>query len=222
MTDLVVTKFRDLEDLAYEYGYTDVIAVYEHTARNAYLEMQEKTNVKVSRFACDEVFAKTLGLVSMIIDNKGIMEDDKAYGLLYLCADVLTTICDKADMTDCINERLTITYEKGYVPFMFEGYTDKLTSLDTLMILLIDMVITLGYCEDVKGIAYVTVSDKVIYHEFNKEDDNTVKAESTLTEGMKKEFSDLYEKCDNGEIDSNEYINKLYDVTENKGGNSNV
>lgn len=222
MTDLVTKKFRGLEDLACDYGYTDVIAVYEHNARKAYLEMQERTNVKVSRFACDEVFAKTLGLVSMIIDNKGIMEDDKAYGLLYLCADVLTTICNKSDMTDCINERLTITYEKGYVPFLFEYYTDKLTSLDTLMILLLDMVITMGYCEDVKGIAYVTVSGKVIYHEFSRNDDNTVKAESTLTEGMKKEFNDLYDKCDNGEIDCNEYLNELHDVAESKGGNSNV
>ena len=221
MTDLVVTKFRGLEDLAYEYGYTDVIAVYEHNARNAYLEMQDRTNVKVSGFAYDEVFAKTVGLVSMIIDNKGIMEDDKAYGLLYLCADVLTTICDKADMTDCINERLTFTYEKGYVPFLFDDYTDKLTSLDTMMILLLDMFMTLGYCEDVKCIVYHTINGKLICQEFNKEDDNTVKAESTLTEGMKKEFSDLYEKCDNDEIDCNEYVNKLYDVAENKGGSDN-
>lgn len=222
MTDLVTKKFRGLEDLAYEYGYTDVIAVNEHTARKAYLEIQEKTNVKVSRFACDEVFAKTLGLVSMIIDNKGVMEDDKAYGLLYLCADVLTTICNKEDMTDGINERLTISYEKGYVPFLFENYSDRLTSYDTLMILLLDMLITLGYCSEVKGIAYHTINGKTIYHEFSRKDDNTVKAESTLTEGMKKEFSDLYEKCDNGEIDSNEYLNGLHDIAESKGGNSNV
>lgn len=179
MSDLVVTKFRDLEDLAYEYGYTDVVAVYEHNARRTYLEMQERTNVKVSRFAYDEVFAKTIGLVSMIIDNKGITEDDKAYGLLCLCSDVLTTISDKADMTDEINGKLILTYEKGYVPFLFENYTDSLTSLDTLMILLLDMFITLGYCGYIKCIAYVTVNDKLIYHEFNKEDDNTVKAEST-------------------------------------------
>ena len=183
MTDLVVTKFRDLEDMAYEYGYTDVIAVYENIARKAYSEMQDRTNVKVSGFAYDEVFVKTVGLVSMIIDSKGIMEDDKAYGLLYLCADVLTTICDKADMTDLINQKLTITYEKGYVPFLFDGYTDKLTSLDTLMILLIDTLITLGYCSEETCIAYVTINDKVIYHEFNRKDDNTVKAESTVTEG---------------------------------------
>lgn len=222
MTHLVTKKFRGLEDLAYEYGYTDVIAVYEHNARKAYLEMQERTNVKVSRFACDEVFAKTLGLVSMIIDNKGIMEDDKAYGLLYLCADVLTTICDKSDMTDGINEKLTITYEKGYVPFLFEGYADRLTSLDTLMILLLDMVITMGYCSDVKCIAYHTINGKTICHEFNKEDDNTVKAESTLTEGMKKEFTDLYEKVSDNEIDCNEYLNELYNITEKKEGNDNV
>lgn len=221
MTDLVVTKFRGLEDLAYEYGYTD-IRVYENNARKAYSEMQEKTNVKVSRFAYDEVFAQTLGLVSMIIDNKGIMEDDKAYGLLYLCADVLTTICDKADMTDLINQKLTITYEKGYVPFLFEGYTDRLASYDTLMILLLDMLITLRYCGDVKCIAYHTINGKLICHEFSRKDDNTVKAESTLTEDMKKEFSDLYEKCNDGEISCKKYMNKLYDVVENKGGENNV
>ena len=184
--------------------------------------MQEKTNVKVSRFAYDEVFAETIGLVSMIIDNKGIMEDDKAYGLLYLCADVLTTICNKADMTNWINEKLTITYEKGYVPFLFEDYTDRLTSLDTLMILLLDMFITLGYCSDVKCIAYHTINGKVICHEFNKEDDNTVKAENTLTEDMKKEFSDLYEKVSDNEIDCNEYLNELYNIADGKGGNDNV
>lgn len=218
MKDLVVTKFRELEDMAYEYGYTDVIAVYEHNARKAYLEMQEKTNVKVSRFVYDEVFAKTLGLVSMIIDNKGIMEDDKAYGLLYLCADVLTTICNKADMTDEINERLTITYEKGYVPFLFEDYTDRLTSLDTLMILLLDMVIKLGYCSEVKCIAYHTINGKTICHEFSRKDDNTVKAESTLTEDMKKEFSGLYEKVSDDEINCNEYLNELYNIADGKGG----
>lgn len=222
MTDLVVTKFRDLEDLAYEYGYTDVIAVHEHNARRAYLEIQEKTNVKVSRFAYDEVFASTLGLVSMIIDNKGIMEDDKAYGLLYLCADVLSTICNKSDMTDWINGKLTMTYEKGYVPFLFENYADRLTSLDTLMILLLDMLITLGYCGDVKCIAYHTINGKLICHEFSRKDDNTVKAESTLTDDMKQAFSDLYDKCCDGEIDCNEYVNKLYDVAENKGGSDNV
>ncbi|MEE1020530.1 MAG: hypothetical protein U0L93_03820 [Bacteroidales bacterium] len=221
MTDLVVTKFRGLEDLAYDYGYTDVIAVSEHNARRAYLEIQEKTNVKVSRFAYDEVFASTLGLVSMIIDNKGIMEDDKAYSLLYLCADVLTTICDKADMTDLINNKLTMTYEKGYVPFLFEDYADKLTSLDTMIILLLDMLITLGYCEKVKCIAYHTINGKMICHEFNRKDDNTVKAESTLTDDMKQAFSELYDKCCDGEIDCNEYVNKLYDVTENKGGSDN-
>lgn len=222
MKDLVVTKFRGLEDMAYEYGYTDDIAVYKHNARKAYLEMQDRTNVKVSRFAYDEVFVKTLGLVSMIIDNKGIMEDDKAYGLLYLCADVLTTICDKEDMTVGINERLTMTYEKGYVPFLFEYYADRLTSLDTLMILLLDMLITMGYCEDVKCIAYHTINGKLICHEFSRKDDNTVKAESTLTDDMKQAFSDLYDKCSDGEIDCNEYVNKLYDVAENKGGSDNV
>lgn len=222
MTDLVVTKFRGLEDLAYEYGYTDVIAVYEHNARKAYLEMQDRTNVKVSRFAYDEVFAKTVGLVSMIIDNKGIMEDDKAYGLLYLCADVLTTICDKADMTDCINGRLTIAYEKGYVPFLFDDYIDRLTSLDTLMLLLLDMFITLEYCSEETCIVYHTINGKTMYQMLNRKDDNTVKAESTLTEGMKKEFSDLYEKCDDGEITNDEYMNKLYDIAESKGGNDNV
>lgn len=222
MTDLVVTKFRGLEDMAYEYGYTDDVAVYEHNARNTYLKMQEKTNVKVSRFAYDEVFAKTLGLVSMIIDNKGIMEDDKAYTLLYLCADVLTTICNKSDMTGWINAKLTFTYEKGYVPFLFENYADKLTRLDTLMILLLDMLITLEYCSEVKGIAYVTVNDKLIYHEFNKEDDNTVKAESTVTEEKKQAYNELYDKYTDGEIDCNEYLNELYNIADGKGGNDNV
>lgn len=221
MTNLVVTKFRGLEDMAYKYGYTD-ITVYENNGRKAYLEMQERTNVKVSGFAYDEVFARTIGLVSMIIDNKGKMEDDKAYTLLYVCADVITSICDKSDMIEWINGKLSITYETGYVPLLFENYTDTLTSLDTMMILLLDMVITMGYCGDVKCIAYHTIKGKLICHEFSGKDDNTVKAEITLTEGMKKEFSDLYEKFDNGEIDSNEYINKLYDVTENKGGNDNV
>lgn len=220
MTDLTIKKFRELEDMAYDYGYTDVIAVYENNARKAYLEMQERTNVEINGF-CGDVFTKTVGLVSMIIDNKGIMEDDKAYGLLYLCADVLTTICDKADMTDCINERLTMTYEKGYVPFLFEDYAERLTSLDTLMILLLDMLITLGYCEDIKCIAYVTVNGELICHEFKKEDDNTVKAESTLTDEKKQAYNDLYDKCSDGEIDCNEYVNKLYDVAE-KGGSDNV
>lgn len=221
MSDLVVTKFRGLEDLAYEYGYTDVIAVHEHNARNAYYEIGNRTNVKVSGFAYDEVFAKTVGLVSMIIDNKGTMEDDKAYTLLYLCADVLTTISNKSDMTDFINGKLTITYETGYVPFLFENYRDRLTSLDTMMILLLDMFITLGYCPEVKCIVYHTINDKTIYHEFKKEDDNTVKAESTLTEDMKKEFSDLYEKVRNDEIDCNEYLNELYNIADGKGGNDN-
>lgn len=221
MSDLVVTKFRGLEDMAYEYGYTDVIAVYERNARIAYIEMQEKTNVKVSGFAYDEVFAKTIGLVSMIIDNKGTMEDDKAYGLLYLCADVLTTICNKSDMTGWINEKLTFTYEKGYVPFLFENYRDRLTSLDTLMILLLDMFITMGYCSEVKCIAYHTINGKTIYHEFSRKDDNTVKAESTVTEDMKKEFSALYEKVSNDEIDCNEYLNELYNIADGKGGNDN-
>lgn len=221
MSDLVVTKFRGLEDLAYDYGYTDVIAVYEDNARRTYLEMQEKTNVKVSGFAYDEVFAKTLGLVSMIIDNKGTMEDDKAYTLLYLCADVLTTISNKSDMTDFINGKLTLTYQKGYVPFLFEDYADRLTSLDTLMILLLDMLITMGYCSVEKCIAYNTINGKLICHEFSRKDDNTVKAESTLTEDMKKEFSDLYDKCDNGEIDCNEYLNGLHDIAEKRGGSDN-
>lgn len=221
MTDLVITKFRGLEDMAYEYGYTDGVAVYEHNARKAYLEMQERTNVKVSKFACDVVFAKTIGLVSMIIDNKGIMEDNKAYTLLYLCADVLTTICNKSDMTDWIYGKLTITYEKGYVPFLFENYADRLTSLDTLMILLLDMVITVGYCSEVKCIAYHTINGETICHEFSEKDDNTVKAESTLTEDMKKEFSDLFEKVSNDEIDCNEYLNELYNIAENKGGSDN-
>lgn len=182
MSDLVVTKFRGLEDKAYEYGYTDVIAVYERNARKAYLEMQERTNVKVSGFAYDEVFAKTIGLVSMIIDNKGKMKDEKAYGLLYLCSDVLTTICNKSDMTGWINAKLTFTYEKGYVPFLFEYYAERLTSLDTLMILLLDMLITLDYCEKVKSIAYVTVNDELICHEFEKEDDNTVKSRKPKAE----------------------------------------
>lgn len=221
MSDLVVTKFRGLEDLAYDYGYTDVIAVYEHNARRTYLEMQEKTNVKVSGFAYDEVFAKTLGLVSMIIDNKGIMKDDKAYTLLYLCADVLTTISNKSDMTDWINGKLAMTYEKGYVPFLFENYTDRLTSLDTTMVLLLDMFITLGYCPEVKFIVYHTVNGKMAYHEFSGKDNNTVKAESTLTEDMKKEFSDLYEKVSNDEIDCNEYLNELYNIADGKGGNDN-
>lgn len=220
MTDLVVTKFRRLEDMAYEYGYED-IAVYESKGRKSYSEMQEKTNAKVSRFNYDRIFANTLGLVSMIIDNKGKMEDDKAYTLLYACADVLTTICDKSDMIEWINGKLTITYETGYVPLLFEGYTDKLTSLDTLMILLLDMVITMGYCGDVKCIAYETIKGKTIYHEFSRKDDNTVKAKSTLTEDMKKEFSDLYEKCNDGEISCKKYMNKLYDVVENKGGENN-
>ena len=157
----------------------------------------------------------------MIIDNKGIMEDDKAYTLLYVCADVMTSICDKADMIEWINGKLSITYETGYVPFLFEDYTDELTSLDTMMVLLLDLLITMGYCSDVKCIAYETVEGKVIYHEFNKEDDNTVKAESTLTEDMKKEFSDLYEKCNDDEISCKKYMNKLYDVVENKGGENN-
>lgn len=221
MSDLVVTKFRGLEDLAYDYGYTDVIAVHEDNARRTYLEMQEKTNVKVNRFAYDEVFAKTVGLVSMIIDNKGIMADDKAYTLLYLCADVLTTICNKSDMTDLINGKLAMTYEKGYVPFLFENYTDRLTSLDTIMVLLLDMFITLGYCPEVKFIVYHTVNGKMAYHEFSKKDDNTVRAESTLTEEKKKEFSDLYEKVSNDEIDCNEYLNELYNIADGKGGNDN-
>lgn len=217
MKDLV-TKFRGLEDMAYEYGYTD-ISLYENNGRKTYSEMQERTNVKVSRFYDEEMFAKTLGLVSMVIENKGKMEDDKAYGLLYFCADVLTTICNKEDMTDWINEKLMFTYEKGYVPFMFEYYTDRLTSLDTMMVLLLDLVITMGYCSEVKGIAYETVEGKVIYHEFSREDDNTVKVESTLTAEMKKEFSELYDKCDNGEINCNEYVNALYDVAESKDNN---
>lgn len=220
MTNLVIKKFRGLEDMAYEYGYTD-IHVYENNARKAYSEIEKRTNVKVSGFACDEVFARTIGLVSMVIDNKGRMEDDKAYTLLYVCADVLTTICDKSDMIEWINGKLSITYETGYVPFLFEDYTDKLTSLDTLMILSLDLLITMGYCGDVKCIAYETVEGKVIYHEFSRKDDNTVKAESTLTEDMKKEFSDLYEKCNDDEISCKKYMNKLYDVVDDKGGENN-
>lgn len=220
MKDLVIKKFRGLEDMTYKYGYED-ITVYENNGRKAYLEMQERTNVKIDRFNYDRIFANTLGIVGMIIDNKGIMEDDKAYTLLYACADVLTTICDKSDMIEWINGKLSITYETGYVPLLFEGYTDRLTSLDTLMILSLDLLITMGYCGDVKCIAYETIKGEMIYHEFSRKDDNTVKAKSTLTEGMKKEFSDLYDKCDNGEISCKKYMNKLYDVADDKGGENN-
>ena len=232
MNDLVVEKFRGLQDCILDGDNIDCpekcleTHIYENKGRKLYAELQKRTNVKVSILGYSEIFAKTIGYVSMIIDNKGKMEDDKAYGLLFLCADVFATMArktaQKTGLLDWINQKLTITYEQGYVPFLFEYYSDRLTSLDTMMILSLDLAMTMGYCSEVKGIAYETISGNVIYHEFNKEDDNTVKAESTLTEGMKKEFSDLYEKCDNGDIDCNEYINALYDVAENKGGSDNV
>lgn len=226
MKDLVVSKFRGLEDCIlddndYKFGCLNT-AIYENKGRNLYAELQKRTNVKVNVLGYREIFAKTIGYVNMIIDNKGKMEDDKAYGLLFLCADVFTTICRKTDLIDWIYEKLVITYDKGFVPLLFQDDVDKLTRLDTMMILLLDMVITMGYCSDVTVIAYETIKGKVLYHEFSRNDDNTVKAESTLTEGMKKEFNDLYDKCDNGEIDCNEYLNELHDVAESKGGNSNV
>ena len=226
MTDLVVTKFRRLEDCILD-GNIDCppkcleTVIYENKGRNLYAEMQKRTNVKVSILGYQEIFAKTVGLVSMVIDNKGKMEDDKAYGILFLCADVLATMVRKTDLFDWIYEKLMLTYDKGYVPLLFQDDVDELTSLDTMMILLLDLVITMGYCSDVTVIAYETIKGKVLYHTLNKGDNNTVKAKSTLTDDMKKEFSDLYEKCNDDEISCNEYVNKLYDVAENKGGSDN-
>lgn len=211
----VLSKFRGLEDMSYEYGYTD-ISLYENNGRKVYSEMQERTNVKVSRFDYDRIFTNTIGLVNMIIDNKGKMEDDKAYGLLLLCADVFATICDKTELMDWIYEKLTITYEKGFVPLLFQDDVDKLSSIDTLMLLSLDLAMTMGYCSDVTVIAYETIKGEVLYQPLNKGDNNTVQGETTLTEDMKKEFSELYDKCDNGEIDCNEYVNALYDVAESK------